>query len=215
MPSNSPKNSIIFNLSRVWNKVRHGLALQEIRNCLGRIGLDIIPYYWVQEGLDDSAMPKVKCDLAGSSLEFFGPEEMKIIGTKTAAYSESKLLTRLEKGQKCFGMKYNGEIVAFMWFIFGDFILKPQNSRLNEREVYLCDMYTMREFRGRGAAPYLRYQSYKILRKMGRDTFYSVTEFFNKSAMKFKKKLNAKLLNFCLCINLFGKAHWKFIIKNY
>ncbi|MFC1709610.1 GNAT family N-acetyltransferase [Candidatus Omnitrophota bacterium] len=199
----------------MWNKVRHGLALQELKNCLGLIGLDFGPYYWVQEGLDNSKIPGLKGDFSGHTLGFFGPEEMKIIGAKSSAYPESKALERLEKGHKCFGMKYNGEIVAFMWFVFDEFSLKPYNPRLNEHEAYLSDMYTMREFRGRGVAPYLRYQSYKVLREMGRDTFYSITDFFNTSAKKFKKKINAKILNFGLGIELFRKFRWIFIIKKY
>jgi GNAT superfamily N-acetyltransferase len=125
------------------------------------------------------------------------------------------MLEKLEKGQKCFGMKHRGDIVAFMWFVFDEFILKPGDPKLNEYEVYLSDMYTMREFRGRGVAPYLRYQSYKVLKEMDKTSFYSVTDFFNKSAIHFKQKLNAKYLSLNFCCEFFRKFHWQFTIRKY
>ena len=72
----------------------------------------------------------------------------------------------------------------------------------------LFDAYTLDSFRGKGIAPYIRYQLYKELEKTGRMTLYSISERFNLSSIRFKKKLNARLVGQGLCVVLFKK--WRF-----
>ncbi len=37
---------------RLKNKIKYGLVLDSIRNQIARIGIKIVPYYWVQEGIN-------------------------------------------------------------------------------------------------------------------------------------------------------------------
>ncbi|WP_297691011.1 hypothetical protein, partial [uncultured Eudoraea sp.] len=86
---------------------------------------------------------------------------------------------------------------------------------LKENEAYLFHMYTFEAHRGKNLAPYLRYQSYLMLKDLGRDRIYSITQFFNKSSKRFKRKLNSKDLQLFMNIILFKKFHYHFLLKTY
>jgi hypothetical protein len=204
-------------LKRIWLGFRYGLVLKYFLDRLGSIGIQITPYYWVLEGLNDNSLPKLTEHPDGLTFEFFGPQEMKIIGTipGRAWNPEKNLLFLLNEGKKCFGAKYRGEIAAFTWFDFNGNSCRTHKLRLNNREAYLFDMYTMKPFRGMDIAPYLRYRNYLVLREMGREQYYSISEFFNIPSIRFKKKLNAKILELRLDIKLFKKYYWNWKIKDH
>ena len=118
---------------------------------------------------------------------------MKIIGAVNyAGFSESKLLALLDAGEKCIGLKHKDEIACFMWMNFTEFSYKSTIVHLKSNEAYLWFMYTMESYRGKNLAPYLRYKSYKILEEMGRNRLYSISDYFNSPAVRFKKKLNTE-----------------------
>ena len=79
-----------------------------------------------------------------------------------------------------------------MWINIKERGFKETIIQLKSDEAYLWNMYTMESFRGMNIAPYLRYKSYEVLKGMGRDKLYSISEYFNTPAIKFKLKLNAK-----------------------
>ncbi len=84
-----------------------------------------------------------------------------------------------------------------------------------ENEAYLFDAFTLREYRGHNIAPFMRYSCYQELSKMGYNTFYSYSDYFNVPAIRFKAKLAARLLRLCLYIRLFNtfSGHWQ--LKKY
>ncbi len=209
------KDARISKLQWLWNKVRYGLVLQVFRNILSRIGMEFRPYYWVQEGLTNNGPPLIEGDKADYTLEFLGRDDMIIIGTRADGYNTGILLENLKEGKKCISLKYKGEIAAFMWIDFDVCNFTPHFIRLKNNEAYLFSMYTMHEFRGKNLAPYLRYKSYECLRKLGKDTFYSVSEYFNYSTLKFKKKLNAKNLKLILYIELFKKFRRSITLRKF
>jgi hypothetical protein len=212
----SPSKDIgISKLQWFWNKVRYGLVLQGLRNRLSRIGLEFRPYYWVLEGSENISPPEIKGNISEYSLKFLGRKDMKIIGRKASGHEEEKLLDHIEKGKKCIGLIHKGEIAAFMWLDFEECNFTPNLLRLKENEVYLFSMYTMDIYRGKNLAPYLRYKSYEMLRKLGKDTFYSISEYFNYSTIKFKNKLKAKHLKLILYIELFKKIRWSITLRKY
>ncbi|MCK5707823.1 MAG: hypothetical protein KAI43_09225 [Candidatus Aureabacteria bacterium] len=212
MPSYKTKNI----WEKIQDKFRYGLILQSIKNRLEIMGiLWFTPYYIVQEGIGEIVIPEAKCDLSDYSLEFFEPVDMKAIGEEKCGYSEERMIAMLEEGKKCYGMKFNGEIAVFMWIDLKECHYRPSRVPLEKSEAYLFHMYTMYPHRGKNLAPYLRYKCYEMLREMGRDTFYSVTEYFNSASMKFKQKLKAKPLKLIFYIELFRKLRWSFTIKKY
>ena len=79
---------------------RYRLVLRDLRRRLKSIGIEIIPYYWIQEGLNDDALEKFEGSLQGYSFEFFGPEEMKVIGAIPGRERrpEKQLISFLDEG---------------------------------------------------------------------------------------------------------------------
>jgi hypothetical protein len=205
----------ISQFQRIIDKFRYGLVLQVIRNQLTRIGIEITPFYLEKEGLCISEVPEIKGLISEYSVGFLDEMDMKIIADKARGYSEAEFLTRMKEGKLCLGLKHNEEIAVFMWIFLHECEYGPIKTTLKSDEAYLTDMYTMESYRGRNLAAYLRYRSYEILKRLGRDKIYSVGEYFNTSAMKYKSKLNVKKLKLVLFLRLFYKFKWSFTIKSY
>jgi GNAT superfamily N-acetyltransferase len=213
--SKSQKKNKVSLIKKIWGKVRYGLTLQGIRYVLTKIGIDFSPYYLFQEGINVIKMPEIKGMDTDYSCELLKPEDMKEIGAiNYAGFSEEKLLAFLKAGEQCLGIKHNTEIVAFMWMNYNELNYKSTVIHLKENEAYLWFMYTRDSYRGKNLAPYLRYKSYEMLKRIGRDKLYSVSDYFNSPAVTFKKKLNAQKLKLILFVQLFGKVRHTYILKS-
>ena len=207
---------------KIRGKVRHGLTLQGIRYVLIKIGIEFSPYYLFQEGINVIKIPEIKGMDKDYSCELLKPVDMKVIGAINSAgysenyagYSEEKLLAFLKAGEQCLGIKHNNEIVAFMFINFNELNYKSTVIHLKENEAYLWLMYTRDSYRGKNLAPYLRYKSYEMLKLLGREKLYSVSDYFNSPAVKFKMKLNAQKLKLILFVQLFGKVRHTYILKS-
>jgi hypothetical protein len=217
MSSIVAKKSIVSLLKKINIKVRYGLTLQSIRFKLITIGIDISPYYWYQEGVTITKIPEIQGIPADYSFESLGPDDMKTIETLDKGWSRSneRLLALSENKEKCLGIKYKGEIAAFMWINFVEFKYKSTVMPLKSNEAYLTEMFTVEAYRGKNLAPFLRYKSYEMLKEMGRDVLYSISICFNSPAVKYKEKLNARKLKIILYIRLFKKFHRSFTLKSY
>jgi len=203
-------------LKKIRLKIRYGLTLQVIRNQLFKIGIEFSPYYLFQEGINVTEKPEIKGMDTDYSSELLKPEDMKTIGAiNYAGFSEDKLLALLKTGELCLGIKHNNEIAAFMWVNFTELKYKSTTIHLKEDEAYLWFMYTRESYRGKNLAPFLRYKSYEMLKEMGRDKLYSISDYFNSPAVAFKKKLNAKKLKLILFVQFFSKLYRSFIIKSH
>ena len=161
---------------------------------LRKIGLEVIPFYLYEEGLFGGIWKGHKDDFDEYEIGFLNPQDMKEIAALSRGdwSSEEKLLARFNEGQKCFGVKYQGKIVAFTWSNFESCHDPLYKFPLRDDEAYLWDAFTVPSFRGKGIAPYLRFRFYKELETLGRNKSYSISLYFNKPAINFKKKLNAR-----------------------
>jgi len=202
---------------RFRDKIRHGLVLLALQDRLESIGVNIRPFYWMKEGISVDTLPEFEDDSGEYSFEFFGDEEMGAIGvTEERGDNVETYHEWLREGSKCFGVKHRGNIVAYNWAAFGEVPHEWANGyHLKDNESYLFHMYTMKQYRGKKMAPYLRTASYRALKEMGRDTFYSLTSAFNKPAIKFKRKLDARPLKLGLYIQLFKRFSWHWTLKEY
>jgi hypothetical protein len=211
------ENSKVSFLKKIQTKVRYGLTMFNINNLiLKKIGITFTPYILFQEGINFSEITEFKRLPSEYSFELLGPEDMKIIGTLDIGFSEEELLTRLCAGENCIGLKHNNEIAAFMWINFKEYSgYSSTPTHLKNNEAYLRFMYTVKSYRGKNLAPYLRYKSYETLNESGRDVLYSISDYFNSPAVKFKKKLNAKKLKIMLYIKLSHKLSWNFTLKSF
>lgn len=205
----------VSNIERYWNIIRNGLFLFGLRNRLAQIGIDIDPHYYVQEEFEPCEEPIVKGDASNYILKEISVEELKLVRYRESDEDFNIMIKGMERGQLCIGLENNGEMAAYMFIELNDFEVKGRKFKLKLNEAYLLNMWTFHAYRGKNLAPYLRYQSYQLLKKKGRNIKYSTSDYFNKSTIKFKRKLNSKNLYLYLNIELFGKYSWNFTLKKY
>lgn len=200
---------------RYLGVIKNGLFLFGLRNRLALIGFDIKPYYWVQEEITECKEPKIKGDSSDFLVRYLNADEVKLIANSVPKNLGKGFMEGINNNQLCIGLEHKNEITALMFIELNDFDFNKRAFQLKSNEAYLLNMWTFHSFRGRNLAPYLRYQSYQLLKEQGRDVKYSVTEYFNKSSIKFKQKLNSKHLILFVNIILFKKYYWNFKIKEY
>jgi len=190
-----------------------GLVHQVLFDVLAKMGLLILPYHLVAEGMRNAGPRPSAGKLAEYEFGFLGPHDMKAIANIPGRrLSLAQLLSTLQEGKLCFGAQYRGEVVAFTWCNLTEGTLWSHRVfPLKEHEAYLFDAYTLEHFRGIGIAPYLRYRCYEELAKLGRDQCYSITAVWNAPAARFKEKLGAQVLELGILVSLFRR--WRFHVR--
>jgi len=170
----------------------------------------------VKESQRETEIPILNDNLEDYRFEFLTTEDMKKIGqTDFIRGEEAQFNEWLEKGWKCLGAKHQGKVVAYSWIDLEECHFSGHRFPLKENEAYLFSMYTAVPYRGKNIAVYLRYETYKVLKKMGRDTYYSISESLNKPSVRFKQKLNAKFVKKILYVELFKKIRLRIPLKTY
>lgn len=210
-------------IEQTWNitkkllsKFRYGIMIYFLLSRLQRLGIEICPYYWVQEGIDEGMPNNFDKIVDGYTFEPLGIKDMETLSgiSDRENKPEDELVARLKKGNICIGAKYQNEIAAFTWCDFTGEAIPDRKMILRAHEAYLFDMHTMKQFRGHNIAPHLRYQCYRILKELEKTTYYSISEAFNAPSIKFKRKLNARFLELRLKLSLFNRFKWDWKIKN-
>jgi len=196
-------------------KVRYGMVVQVLKRRIIRMGIEISPYYLFREGMENSAIPAIKGLESDYSFGTLLSADMERMENNGSGLTPENFLDFFKAGQKCIGIKHEGKVAAFMWINFSELKHKAFLLQLKCNEAYLLNMFTMEAYRGKNLAPYLRYKSYELLHEMGRDTLYSISEYFNTPAIKFKRKLNARILKLSLYIRIFKKFERDFTLKTY
>ena len=177
-----------------------------------------VPFYLTKEGLDNQTgaevKPKIKIDDWG--LVYLGASDMKQVSeTPGVKETEQDLLKRLEAGCLCLGLKNGSTIVAHMWCNLSMCDSPLLGFPLKQNEAYLTGARTLEAYKGKNIAPYLRYHFYKLLHEMGRTELYSVTEYFNKSAIKFKEKLGARQAGFYVHLCFLKRHRTVILLRRY
>lgn len=183
-----------------------------------RLGIQVIPYYWIEEGRHEVSLPPLR-DESNFAFRFFDASDLKaILSMKPRVFPRRRfvvLLEKLHEGSLCFGAKYNNEYVAWTWIDFDEGKFQGKSFRLESHEAYLSDIFTRDQFRGRNIAPHLRKRNYAALKSMGKNKFYSISDLLNKPSLRFKSKLRAEVRWLGLCIIFFRKYRWHWKIKTY
>jgi len=209
-------DSLIYYIKHLFQKVRHNNFIRLFLDGLSRLGVRITPFYLTLENFSGTEVSQYDTGYEEYQTGFVGPEDMKIISAlPIRTFSTENLLAKLEEGKVCFGVKHQGKLAAFTWGDFQECTFDGCPFSLKEDEAYLFDAYTLMEYRGRGLAPFARYQFYKELQKFGKTSLYSVTDCFNKSANRFKEKLGARNLEVGLYVKLFKRWKFRFMLKRY
>jgi ribosomal protein S18 acetylase RimI-like enzyme len=187
-----------------------------VRDGISKTGIMISPVYLVEERLHEGICPEVPANLTNCTIDYLTKDDVQTIADLPLRnIKREKFIGQLDQGQRCLAMKCNGELAAFIWIDRMKCSLSGCGFKLNDNEAFLFDAYTVAKFRGRGIAPYLRYECYKRLAEEGRTNIYSAVDVFNGSALKVLKKLNARKLELWMRIFFFGKRHIIFHMKRY
>lgn len=194
--------------------IRNGLFWHGLRNRLARIGLDFMPYYW-EIGSIDIPQPQLRDDESLYELSHFGEEEISYIKKNVLGIDHKDLMNDLKNGDTCLGIKKSAEICVYTFIKHVPFSIRGRTFNLKPSEGYVHHTYTFEDFRGLNLAPYLRYQCYSFLKDKGVDTYYSISEYFNKPTLRYKQKLQVKPLKLYLSVVLFKKWQFNYTLKSY
>ena len=179
--------------------------------------IKIIPYYAFQEFLSDEKDFNLTPDLDQWKIRVLEPSNMKTISPDSKVIeSEDIILERSTLGRICLGLLHSDKIAAYTCCNLKKCQYYPApDIPLKKDEAYLYDARTFEAYRGKNIAPYLRYQLYKYLTKIGRTKFYSYTVLFNTSAVNFKRKLKAKPTKLYVGIIFFNRYRFNILLKDY
>ncbi|MDT0558712.1 hypothetical protein RM697_08640 [Ichthyenterobacterium sp. W332] len=208
------KKGISYKIKWFSNIVNNGLFWHGVRNTLAKIGLDFMPYFW-ELGSTDIVPPKIRDDESKYKLYTFKKEEILYVKKNIIGIDHKDLLNDLNNGDTCLGIKKNEDICIYSFIRHKSFSFRGRKFEIKPIEGYVHNTYTFEAYRGLNLAPYLRYQSYQHLKDKGVVKFYSISEFFNKPTLKYKKKLNVKRLKLYLSIIIFKTWSFNFTLKTY
>ena len=202
---------------RVRHKVIYGFVVETVGRRLSRRGLTIRPLYVFKEGLSGRKPKDFERSCREYETAFLTSEDMKVLdridGRDT---TEGAMRDLIGKGGKCLGIKIDGKIAGFTWCRFDRFDHPlTKEFTLRENEAYLFDMYVLKAYRGMNIAPFLRYRCYEELAEIGRTVLYSYSDVSNGSAVRFKKKLDARVVSVWLHIRLGKRFQWNWKLKTY
>ena len=212
------QRSFVSRLKRPLERIRKDGLLPTLLHYLKMVGIDISLFYYMKEVLPPDLPDHLTGLPEGFEFSVFGLDEVTAISKlpeRKGYVSQQYVIDNFNKGEICLGIKCIGEIAAFSWFSLERSWTKLYPATMKENEAYLYDMYVLKAFRGKNLAPILRYKNYEVLTGMGRDTFYSVTEFFNPASLRFKLKLNAQIVFLGLYAGLFNKYQGRWVLKRY
>jgi hypothetical protein len=200
-------------IKKIRDRIRYRLVLSYIFERLATIGVDIKPFYFCIKFLPEKIDPNLEPKLEPLAANFLSSSEINRI----YEHPENKQLMRdnkrlLEEGYRCFGLKYNDEVVSYLWCNLRR-CHEVNPFRLGEDEAYLSGVFTFKAYRGKYLAPFLRYQLYQHLTRMGKTKVYTLINIFNTPAIKLNKKLNSKPQKIIININLFNKYTWNFMTR--
>ena len=82
---------------------------------------------------------------------------------------------------------------------------------LTDHQAYLYDLYVTEGYRSRGLAGLMRRNTYAELRRMGRTELFSISEYLNKPARRFKAKLAAERLELRLGLTILRR--WRLDVR--
>lgn len=202
-------------MSKHRKKLKHGLFLYGVFNRLARLGLEFTPFYWEREFVTKCEAPKIRGDRDEYTIRRLSEEDLRALHASGDAYRISDKIQQLKKGQICLGLIHLEKIVAYSWLEYKSLNFRDLEVNFKKNESYLGGMHTISSYRGKNLATYLRYRTYGFLEEDGIDTIFSISDALNKPAVRFKEKLNSKHQRLYLYVNIFGKFHKLFVLKNF
>jgi Acetyltransferase (GNAT) family len=193
-------------LQRLKQKIKYNSILRLCHDGLLKIGINFTFFYLVEEGLNLQLLPFNLEEFSEYLVEFLTEDDLlSICSIPERPYDREVLAKRLQNGCRCLVLKSKERIVGYTWFDLSTCGFAAYKFPLKKNEAYLFDAYILMDFRGKQLAPFMRYQCYKELEKLGKTKLYSISETVNKQSINFKKKLNARFIFLGLYVRLFKK----------
>jgi GNAT superfamily N-acetyltransferase len=201
-------------LSSLSAAYKHGLIMHKALKRLGRLGLKMQPYCVILEG--KAARKAYPPDsVAGCSTSVATQDDLNAVVACGTWADYERLRARLLNRHLCILLKRGDRVVGYTWADPAEINHAPSRHPLQPGEAYLYDAFVAPEMRGLGLAPYMRAQCYDVLNKVGFHTFYSVSEYFNTPAIRFKMKLGARISQTYLTIRLGQRQLGPWLLKDY
>ena len=203
-------------LKNIADKIKYNSPLRIVLDGLRHIGLTFMPFYIFNEDLkarmsvNDLALPD---DFTVVTLNETDMKEMEQLPMRTR--KESELINLMRKGNHCLGIRINGQLAAFTWYSQQEFSFSGFSFAMAHNEAYGFDSYTAPDFRGMNLTPLIRQEICKVLHKQGVTTLLSVSQCFNRSAIRSTTKLKATKECLLVYVSLFKKLDFVKPVKLY
>lgn len=177
--------------SRFRNRLRFGLATQEMLDRLAHFGVVIYPYYFV----DEPVQPRAELAPAdGLRFRTLDAGEAHLVSRLPERPRDEAKIRAVMAFATCVAALDDDEIVAYSWYttrhlkgMAGADPIAPLPAGC----AYLFDMFVCRRARGRQVAAQLRNHVHGLLFAQGVRHAISISLVFNRSTRKFKAKLGA------------------------
>jgi GNAT superfamily N-acetyltransferase len=195
---------------RFGNLLKHGLVLEAVLQRLKKIGIEINILSFLKENINEGMGVGFAARFKSYTVGPLTSEDMESIATQRGWRDAAYYRSELAAGKLCFGAKLDNQLASFTWVNLKECKYSGIIRPLKDKQAYIYDSYTFPAFRGRGLAPFVRNECYKALDQLGIKTLYSVSSYFNKPAITFKKKLGATSLRIEIQIVLLKKFRWLF-----
>lgn len=195
-------------MNKTYNRYLHGV-LRRLR----RAGVLVHPCLLVREAV--GAEP---ADIAvDPRFEFsrLGEDDLPGIHALRPGMSLERYRDLLRAGKLCFGLKDGGRLVAKMWIDLEVINSVLYSRPLRDDEAYLFDAFSNERYRGQNLAPHLRLKCYAEARARGRTRIYSISDYTNTPARRFKEKLGAVDEALIIHWRLFAGAPRSSIVRRY
>jgi hypothetical protein len=197
-------------LNYIRTKFQYDTFVQVLLDALKIVKIRIDPYLIFLEGLTLAPSEFQNRKPEGIEFGYLNKDHVPLLLDYPDRNESLKTLNeRFDRGDVCIAAWSERKIVAFSWANLREISFLPYRMLLLDNEAYLYDAYTNIDFRGRRIADILRYQLYVELAKQGRYTLYSVSQRFNPSAIRFKTKLGAKIVDSGISFKFFGLGEIK------
>ena len=202
-------------ISKIRDVVRHGLLFQTLLDLLRRTGIEITPYYIVEESLDRLPRDVPKTQVPDLTMRFLEPADAAALeAMPDGAIPEAEARRRLEQGVWGFGAWSNGELIAFAWAHLRELDFDPCRRPLSDDEAYLFGAKTSRRCRGMNLNPALRREMYERLATRGRTRLISISYALNHPAIRFKQKLGARFTRLYIFTSFWGRWRCNWLIRH-
>ncbi|MGI9258047.1 MAG: GNAT family N-acetyltransferase [Gammaproteobacteria bacterium] len=193
---------------------RNGLVTYRLEKRLTRLGLDLNLFWLFREGTttDEDSSAELTNTYPSSILE---SSDLESATAYESWHTVESFQSRLNEGHVCIAVKDAGRVIGFTW-------ANPRNVHdsacdypLESGEAYLYDAYVAPAYRGKGLAPYMRKECYRHLHQLGIESYFSISDYFNTPAVRFKKKLRAIPVRLFLKIAVGRRFRRTWVLRDY